>query len=411
MKTIQVQVQDDHLGILAKTKPMTALAELIWNALDAEASEVRIAFETNEMEGLESLRVVDNGRGLKYDDALIAFRNLGGSWKREAAKSEELNRALHGQYGKGRFRAFTLGDHVEWRSTYADGDGFHTYSILGESEDIAQFSLSDPIKAKSNASGMTVEITRNTDAVYLLRGVKALQEVTDIFAPYLRQYPGAKIIYDGVPLDPSNSEAFVQEYDLGELVTENGDRFHLDMTVVEWNMPAKRGVLLCDEHGFMRHNALPRLHFRGFSYTAYVKSTHITVLDRQGLLQTGELTSDVRQILDAARAQLRHHFALREAELAQDVLEQWRAQELYPYDGKPRGDSESNERRIFDIYATHLNQIFPDFANAGARTKRLMLKLVQELISSDPTRMARLLNDILDFPEEKQDEVMELLGV
>ena len=55
MKTITVEVRDDHLESLAKTRPMTALSELIWNALDAESTEVRIDFMENDLEGLFAL--------------------------------------------------------------------------------------------------------------------------------------------------------------------------------------------------------------------------------------------------------------------------------------------------------------------------------------------------------------------
>ena len=64
MKRITVEVREDHLENLAQTKPILALAELIWNALDAEATETRVEFVENEMQGLETIRVVDNGHGL-----------------------------------------------------------------------------------------------------------------------------------------------------------------------------------------------------------------------------------------------------------------------------------------------------------------------------------------------------------
>ena len=38
-KTFQVQVQDDHLERIAQTrKPILAIAELIWNAVNADAN-------------------------------------------------------------------------------------------------------------------------------------------------------------------------------------------------------------------------------------------------------------------------------------------------------------------------------------------------------------------------------------
>ena len=159
----------------------------------------------------------------------------------------------------------------------------------------------------------------------------------------------------------------------------------------------------------MLENALPRLHFRGFSYTAYLKSSYLSTLDREGLLQSGELSADVRQLLDAARAKLREHFTRREAERAQDTIARWKELEIYPYRNAPKDDSEANEQRIFNIYATHLHQIFPSFARTGLRNTQLTLRLIQEVVHVQPTRIARILDELLEFPEEKEDEILELV--
>ncbi len=412
VKTITVEVREDHLETLARTKPMTALAELVWNALDAEATSVRVDFGQNEMGGTDRIRITDNGHGLDYDEAFLVFRNLGGSWKRDNRRSAERRRMLHGKYGKGRFRAFSLGNHVAWNTVYTDSTGeTFAYGIEGRADRLGEFSIHDRRPVPGDAAGMTVEISDVYDGASLLRGVKAQEEITNIFALYLRQYPDTRIIYDGVPVDPANAESRYSSYPLEEMVMENGERVNAELTVVEWSRPGKRGVILCDEDGFMRFNALPRLHFRGFSYTAYLKSAHVATLDREGLLEAGDLCPDVRQLLDAARGQLREHFALREAEEAQDLLAFWKQTGLYPYESAPRTDGETNERRIFDIYATHLHRIFTDFANARPRHKRLTLKLMQELVHLEPIRIARVLDELLQFPEETEEEIMGIVGV
>lgn len=408
MKTITVEVHEDHLETLSRTKPMTALAELIWNALDAESTEIRIEFTENEMGGVETLRIVDNGIGLYYDDSFIVFRNLGGSWKRSGMRTHRRKRVLHGKYGRGRFRAFSLGNHVEWKTVYEETGDRYGYSIMGRAATLGQFDITDARGANALPTGMLVTISALLPGVELLRGVKALEEVTDIFAPYMRQYPDVKIIYDNVPLDPANAERACRDYPLGELVMQNGERVHSILTVVEWNTAGKRGVFLCDGNGFMLHHALPRLYFRGFSYSAYLKADYIVTLEEQGLLQMEELLPDLRQLLDAARAKLREHFTLREAEKATDTITDWREMGFYPYEGPPANSAEENERRIFEIYATHMNQIFPDFAESSMRNKRLVLRLVQELIRSEPTRMARILDELVDFPEDKEQQILEL---
>ncbi len=408
MKVITVEVRDDHLETLAQTRPMVALAELIWNALDAEATETRIEFIENELQGLERIRIVDNGQGLHYDDAFLVFKNLGGSWKRKGGRTHARKRVLHGKYGKGRFRAFSLGNSVSWRSRYLDGNDPYEYNISGEAAKLGEFIIHDRRGLTAPETGMTVEIGQTAKSAEMLRGVKAMEEITNIFALYLRQYPDTRIVYDGIPLDPSNAERRFSEYRLEPMVMEDGEQVEATLDVVEWNQPGKRGLVFCDEDGFMRINALPRLHFRGFSYTAYLKSAHVAVLDREGLLEAGELHPDMRRLLDAARAQLRDHFTLREAEEAQDVVAYWKESGLYPYPDAPRNEAEGNERRIFDIYATHLDRIFTDFQSATGRTKRLVLRLIQELVHADAVRVATILDELITFPEEAEEKIMAL---
>jgi hypothetical protein len=408
MKRIRVEVRDDHLELLSRAKPLAAVAELIWNSLDAEATRVRVEFDENPLGGVDAIRVVDNGRGLAHEDAARAFSNLGGSWKEEGQRSPEMKRLLHGKFGKGRFRAFALGNHVRWDSVYRDDDGPKAFHIEGRAEHLGEFDVSEPQPAPEKAEGMVCTISDLTANAAALRGMKAAQDATDVFALYLRQYPGAQVVFDGIPLDPATSEDRRTEYDLGEVVMETGERVHAELEIVEWLIPGKRGIVLCDAAGFALHTARPNLVFRGFSYTAYLKSAHLAVLDKQGLLQMEELSPDVRQLLDLARRKLREHFTLREAERAADVLARWKESGLYPYEGEAVDAEEESERRVFDIYATHLNQI-ADFSSVPPRTKRLLLRMLQELVRVEPVRAAHLLDETLTFPEDKEEAVLNLL--
>ena len=59
MGEIAVQVQPDHLERLSTAKkPVNALIELIWNGLDADATNVRVDFERNRLEGLEKMALL-----------------------------------------------------------------------------------------------------------------------------------------------------------------------------------------------------------------------------------------------------------------------------------------------------------------------------------------------------------------
>ena len=135
-KAFEIQVQDDHLARIAHTrKPILALAELIWNAVDADATRIDVTLINNDLDGLEAIEVTDNGHGIPYAQAEDLFSRLGGSWKQSRTHSNEENRILHGKEGRGRFRAFSLGRVVEWDVRAADPSGAlqrHRISMIAD---------------------------------------------------------------------------------------------------------------------------------------------------------------------------------------------------------------------------------------------------------------------------------------
>src|SRR5271165_102655 len=112
----QVEVQSDFLEKITRATPVQALAEFIWNSLDADASTINVTVEENGLGVMSKIIVRDNGTGMKYEKAAELFRSLGGSWKRTRATTEE-GRFLHGQDGRGRFKAFALGCQTASEST------------------------------------------------------------------------------------------------------------------------------------------------------------------------------------------------------------------------------------------------------------------------------------------------------
>jgi DNA topoisomerase VI subunit B len=81
-KIYKVEVQADFMQKLARVAPVTGLAELIWNSLDADADSVEVTLRDQDL-GREKLIIKDNGTGFVHADAPSLFRSLGNSWKRQ----------------------------------------------------------------------------------------------------------------------------------------------------------------------------------------------------------------------------------------------------------------------------------------------------------------------------------------
>jgi hypothetical protein len=127
MKRITVQVQPDHIQAIANVKqPITAISELIWNGLDADANEVRVTLFRNQMDGLSSVRVEDNGHNqiIEYAIAVSSderFKDTHTQWQFWAI-SNEMDESVRAQANQKNRAAGLLYDGTEnvtvWAKTW-----------------------------------------------------------------------------------------------------------------------------------------------------------------------------------------------------------------------------------------------------------------------------------------------------
>ena len=87
----------------------TAVSELVKNAYDADATEVKLIFE-NAREIGGSLLIEDNGVGMTRDQLINGFMRLSSSDKIHNPVSEKYNRTKAGRKGIGRFATQRLGN-------------------------------------------------------------------------------------------------------------------------------------------------------------------------------------------------------------------------------------------------------------------------------------------------------------
>lgn len=80
MVVLTLKAKHDHLQKVASTRDyVKALAEFVWNALDADATQVSVDLIRNALGGLESFLIRDNGTGISKKRAEHDFESLGES--------------------------------------------------------------------------------------------------------------------------------------------------------------------------------------------------------------------------------------------------------------------------------------------------------------------------------------------
>ena len=370
-KNVYIQSKRDHIASLSSGTPLAALQELIWNALDADASEVKVDLVTNGLGGIDAIRVSDNGTGIDVLRVEDTFGGIGGSWKRDVARTPGANRQLHGRRGKGRFKAFALGSHVEWRTTMRSAEGLLSYAIVGDADDPTKFVIEDA-GAAAGASGTEVCIANvRASADSLTDAGETVQALASVFALYLKSYPDVSIYFCGIPVSPVIVEKSEKDYDLS---LPNGDAAKL--RVIEWRRHMVGGgrLVFCGNDGFALYDAAAGVRpGPGFCFTAYLVSPRFPELAAQNLLELDELSPEVRAYLAAARAALKDHFRVRCLDEDRGRLAAWIAEGSYPF----AADDKSDERAAFDAALRSVRSGLDGFDAFSASERALVMRLVR----------------------------------
>jgi len=411
-QTIELQVQEDFLDRLATTRPVQALAELIWNALDADAKHVRVEFDHDPSGLLQAIRVKDDGYGIAYDDAPTVFRKLGGSWKRERKRTRFENRVLHGEEGKGRFRALALGRVADWHvriPSTADPAGPHVeYTVTIIRDRPGQATISDLQPASGAVQrGVEVVVSELFKQWQIEDSEEVLNELTEIFALYLTDYRSIQLTIGSRRVDAAGEIARRDQFQLNPVGVAGSPWVQLD--VIEWKTEKDRALHLCNESGFPLSRLAPGVVAPGFSFAAYLKSPYITQLNEDNLLGVAEMVPELNTAVQEAREKLREHFRSRAADRVKDLVQVWKSEHVYPYEEEPKTAVEQVQRQVFDVVAVSVATALPEIQTSEQRTRRFQFRMLRQAIERSPEDLQLIINEVLQLPQKKREDLAQLL--
>jgi hypothetical protein len=334
----------------------------------------------------------------------LDFRKLGGSWKKDRKRSKNNLRALHGQKGQGRFRAFALGTDAEW-STVAEGmNGLERTVITGYLRS-PEFTVSDPEPLASGTTSTTVTITGARDTTGPLLGPDARNWLIIRLAHYLAAYPHITVTYDGEPLDPTS----ITERDVKIALDASlgGDHGVPMVRIMEWKpniVGLRPSLILCDDDGVALHEITDAISSGNLKVTGYIVWAGFT--EHVNDLLLGETGHPIlTPIIAAARQTLAKYVEDRSGEERQRIIDQWKARRVYPYEKAPATPVERRERQVFDVVAATAASAVPD----DPRAARLSLRLLKQALEQSPGALHRVLQEVLDLTAEQVADFDRLL--
>ncbi|MGX5497617.1 sensor histidine kinase [Bacillus wiedmannii] len=202
------------------TDQFTAVFELVKNAYDADAQEVRLRFENLKNNGDGALIIEDNGMGMDLEDIKNKWMVIGTESKKNILFSEKYRRPLNGDKGIGRFSVDRLGSNLKLDSVKEESkqkiemefnwDKFE--DEFGNLDDIKiPYSISiNPLKR----SGVILEIHKLRDDWDRKSIEKLIQNLRQFKSPFSIN-DNFKIILDAPEFNIHNFE--IQPFNLEEI--------------------------------------------------------------------------------------------------------------------------------------------------------------------------------------------------
>jgi hypothetical protein len=397
--------------MLARCAPSVGVAELVWNSLDADASDVRVRLTEGALGGVGRVVVEDNGTGIDITSVDDSFGKLGWSWKR-TARTTHGGRMLHGRHGRGRFRSGSVGRLWRWDTVNKDVTGqVHRFAVSISADDPKDVQISDSVKlSQSHKTGTTVTIddvsaptSKHLEADYLR------DRLAETFASYLLQNRDVKISVDRQLVDPAPLITDRRTFELPAVTLADGRTVRAQLTVVEWKRAEERRIFLCDARGVSLAEVPLRSHLLEGHVTAYLSSDHFRQLNIHDLPDSIEQMEEVQPFLKAAREQIKHYIRERMAQKAQDAVKRWKEENIYPFEGDPETAVETVERQVFDIVAGNVDQFLPKFRTASVPIKRLQFQFLKVAIEAQPEELVQFLEQAVQLPQDQLRDLQELL--
>lgn len=403
MTQIHLDAKPDHVLRLARQKdPLGAVAEMIWNALDAEATLVEVDVLANDIEGVDRVIVRDNGHGMPAASCGSYFGDLGGSWKATAKVSPTLRRPMHGRSGQGRLRAYALGQLVRWTSVAESLGGGHEKTVISaDASAPTDFEIDGP-RASQEPTGTVFDSRLPSKYADRLNHERATAGLTAEFALFLTLHPEVQVTLRGEPLDPSHAQLNSMEYSLKD--TESLGFGEASLRVIEWPKDPGRLLALCDRDGILLGSAPTGIQAPGRHFTAYLMWDGFRGhLDDLTLADWEE--SALQPVMHAAREQLRDHFRKQEEQRIREQVLQWQAEKVYPYAQEPASAAEAAERQVFNQVATAIARRLP----RAQADRRITMRLLRQTVSADPDGLYPLVNELFNLTKADREGLRRLL--
>lgn len=394
------RVATEHLGVRKYPSTVMAVRELVANALAANAMAVQISLQENDISGIDSVIIKDDGQGISPEELRNRFMVVGVLPEATPPGSVSL-----GQFGIGRLAVFRIGSVSEWNSVSSDNEGnrVRIRFTLRENEPQAPLEISEePVPNEIPLGTMITVYNIHDEGNGRLSQNTIKSDLLGHFCGYLIAHPRKQIYVQGAAVDvesviESREVEVLQGAELpagGASMTHLILRHALEKSIFQYQLvfAAKGRTVISEE---LDDPPLPQ--YLGIVECPYLET--IITSNREQLVEMDETFNRIRD-----------HIRLRVGAFGEKVrerrkrsfIERARRESFYPYPAVPKSIVVEAERAIFDVALERVNENI-NVEGMTQRQRQVVFRLLKRVLENEDIlvvldEIARLSNaDVAKF--------------
>ena len=408
------QIQIGSSGIkksLKKYTPLRALVEYIWNSFDAKAKVIEINCEMNELDGIQKIKIKDDGYGISRKTVNEKFTPFFESQKVELFE-KKYNSAIHGKNGIGRLTFFKFADKAIWDTVYEDKNKNYRYTIKINAENLQVYELTDTCETM-NKIGTSVTFG-NIIGIYTCDEIKSYIEREFCWFLELNKESEYKIYLNNEEINYSNL--------VGKIICDkyNFKNIKFDVKYVVWKEYlkyeySKYYFINSEMEEVMKDNTSLNNKGDKFYHSVYIKSEMFNDFFQNkkdiqipliGYNYASEEYVFIKDKIDKTLKNIRRPFI---EKYTKKIIEDFEKENIFPnYDRSNALDNFKRNEIEFMVKSIYKAQ--PSiFNNLNKQQKKTFVRFLDLIMQSgEIDNLFQILEEIIDLDSEER---LELSGI
>lgn len=415
-----VKTTDKHFNNTYTSLPvLEAIKEIIFNALDADATQVDVVFKEDVVHSsVQEVIVKDNGTGIKFPDQSNAddsFLSLGYSEKK-MDQTNSFNRLVHGKKGEGRFKGLSLGNLLEWKSKTSEGT--HKIKLNINSPQQLQLERVNDIPeilsptgtvfvAYANGKSLNFQLQKN-EKYNFERIMENIRNSLEGSFLTILQDPRISITLNGKKLSVAEH---ISHYKDSVLPAPNSD---VKVKTIIWDKSSKDNnrIFWCDSSfNTLLEERLDDTKDKTDS-SLYIAADRIVEAHNNNTLKIGDFSPELAEIKNQAKQIQTSVLIEHKKHKSEDIIAYLKSEEIYPYaEDEAVSGIEKHKRDIFDEIIIKLNEKKPIlFKRKQKQIRRGILDTLKVIIEKDPQNFQVIIEKLAGITSEEAQELANLLN-